>query len=379
MSCLVNRKLKIIAMYLPQYHITPENSEFWGEGYTDWEAVKKSKPLFNKHNQPRIPLGNNYYDLSDASNIKWQAELAKEFGIDGFGFYHYWFDADKNLLSKPCELLLKNKDIDINFFLSWDNASWKRTWSNVKIGNDWAPLYEKKTEDGKEILAELIYGGEEEWKNHFYYLLDFFKDERYIKIDNKPIFSILNQDNNQIVLKEMCDYWNYLAKKNGFDGVAFIGKKKNNDINYTEYSFLYEPEWAGWTWKNSIERLELKIKKSIYKGSIQKFSYDRIWHNIIKNAKKNKESNLFYGGFISYDDTPRRGKNGKVVIGASPNKFRKYLYELCKVSCKQNKEFIFLVAWNEWGEGAYLEPDITTQYGYLKAVKSCKEKLKLMR
>lgn len=368
MSCSNCNKPKVVAMYLPQYHIIPENSKFWGEGYTDWKAVKNNKPLFKEHNQPRIPLNNNYYDLSRKEDVAWQASLARKYGIDGFGIYHYWFNSNTNLLTKPAEIILNNKDIDIEFFFSWDNASWKRTWSNVEIGNDWAPLFESKSSNGKEILAELIYGDQKDWKKHFEYLLPFFKDKRYIKKDNRPLFSILNQDNNTEVLMKMCSYWDELAKEHGFDGIAFLGKRKNNRIQFTEYSFSYEPEWSGWTWKNFYQRISLIIDKYRQSGSVRMFNYDKIWKRILKDARTNHNTNMYYSGFVSYDDTPRRGIKGKIVNNASPQKFKSYFGELYSLTQKQGKEFVFLIAWNEWGEGAYLEPDTSDEYLYLEAL-----------
>ena len=183
--------VKIIANYLPQFHVIPENSEWWGNNFTDWVAVKKAKPLFKWHNEPRIPLNNNYYSLDNPDSLKWQANLAREYGVYGFGIYHYWFSSSLNLLTKPAELILNNKDIDINFFFIWDNTSWKRTWSVIKRGNDWAPDFDNASSQNKNngILAELIYGEESDWEKPFNYLLPFFKDSRYIKIDNKPAFA----------------------------------------------------------------------------------------------------------------------------------------------------------------------------------------------
>ena len=125
-------KVKILANYLPQFHQTPENDAWWGEGYTDWTAVKASKPLFNGHTQPRVPLDNDYYDLSNADSIRKQALLAHEYGISGFAIYHYWFSSKQKLLTKPAELLLEQKDLPIEYLFIWDNNTWKRTWSNVK-------------------------------------------------------------------------------------------------------------------------------------------------------------------------------------------------------------------------------------------------------
>lgn len=366
-------------MYLPQYHVIPENSKFWGEGYTDWVAVKKSKPLFKGHDQPRIPLNNNYYDLSKKDAVAWQCKLAKENGIDGFGIYHYWFNSNLHLLDTPPKIIEENKDIDIDYFFCWDNASWRRTWSNVKVGNDWAPLFESGTEKPQNngILAELIYGNKEDWKNHFEYLLPYFQDQRYIKVDGKPVFGLFNQDNGTEILRAMSQYWEELAKQYGFPGMYIIGRKKNNNIKIVDHEFIYEPEWDGWTWKNSIER----IKNKVYKESVHTlkhlylYDYDRIWKNVLRTALKHEDDGTIMSGFVSYDDSPRRGKNGKIVLNDSPEKFYSYFKQLLESSIRGKKEMVFLVAWNEWGEGAYLEPDTTNGYDYLLQIRKIREEL----
>ena len=194
-------KTKVLALHLPQYHRIPENDRWWGEGFTDWVNVRKAKPLFQGHEQPVVPLNNNYYDLSDTAAIRWQAQLAKQYGVYGFCYYHYWFSGRK-LLEKPCELLLDHKDIDIKYCFCWANESWARTW------------------DGKEhdVLMKQVYGGREDWTAHFDYLLPFFQDERYIRIDNKPVIFIYSchriADFDDVVA-----WWDELARENGFDGV----------------------------------------------------------------------------------------------------------------------------------------------------------------
>ena len=163
---------QIFAFYLPQYHQIPENDRFWGEGFTDWVTVKKAMPLFDGHEQPRIPLGDNYYDLSQTASVAWQAKLAKENGISGFGIYHYWFNDDKNILTRPAEIILENKDISIEYFFTWDNGNWIRSWSNL-AGNDWSPLFEdlsntqKEEVNSKGILIPYVLGNESSWRKHF--------------------------------------------------------------------------------------------------------------------------------------------------------------------------------------------------------------------
>lgn len=204
--------VKVIAAYLPQYHEIPENSKWWGEGYTDWVAVKKSKPLYEGHNQPRVPYEQNYYDLSNPEAIRWQARLARKYGVFGFGIYHYWFSDEQQLLTKPAEIILENKDIDIGYCFIWDNNSWvNKTWKNVKFTNQWAPQFEGN-EYSSGVLAELKYGDEKSWKKHYDYLKGFFADSRYIKDNGKPIFGIFQPTNNRDVLLKMC---NYIAKTKG--------------------------------------------------------------------------------------------------------------------------------------------------------------------
>lgn len=167
------KKTKIYTAYLPQYHATEDNNRFWGEGFTDWVGVRNAKPLFDKHNQPKIPLNNNYYNLSDFKTIQWQADLARKHGVNGFNIYHYWFKDGKQELEKPAELLLSHSEIDIEYFFTWDNSAWKRTWSSV-AGNDWAPLFDSNGKNGVSVLVDFEYGGPDQWRKHFEYLIPFF-------------------------------------------------------------------------------------------------------------------------------------------------------------------------------------------------------------
>lgn len=378
----MSNKVRIIANYLPQYHETIENNNWWGKGYTDWVAVKNSTSLFENHNQPKKPLNNNYYDLSVKDDIKWQAELARKYNIDAFGIYHYWFSSEQNLLSKPAEIIKQNKDIDIDYLFIWDNSTWKRTWSNVKekFSNDMAPMFDSdKNEKNKGILANLEYGNEKDWKRHFEYLLDFFNDERYIKEDNCPVFVFYNQDNKPEILKEMCACWNKWAKENGFNGMYFIGKKNTHNVKIAEHEFLYQPLWDAWIPQTFIQKVSNKLKEKCFSSNtkLQIYDYDKVWNKIFKSAKKWKNESIYYGAFVSYDDTPRRGNKGKVIVGSTPEKFGNYILKLVDLSKKYNKKFIFVTAWNEWGEGAYLEPDITNKYGYLEQfLKINKEELR---
>lgn len=365
-------KTKIISMYLPQFHETEENNLWWGKGFTDWVSVKGADRLFPKHNQPRIPLNNNYYDLSAISNIKWQIELAKNYGIYGFAFYHYWFSSNLSTLKKPAELLLEHTEIEFPFCFAWDNVSWIRTWSKFKNkSNDWAPKNDGLSSNvGDGVLAKFEYGTENDWKIHFDYLLQFFRDPRYIKVNNKPVFLIWTYNEKNVLIK-MCNYWRQLAKKAGFDDIYLIGRVVPYDkITCFDAYFNYEPQFSAWLNKNIINRVFNKLKVKLGINKLTKYNYDKVWKDILKFAKKNKNiHNILYGGFVDYDDTPRRGAKGKLICGGNAEKFYNYLSELYQISNTNEKEFLFLTAWNEWGEGAYLEPDNVNKYEYLDKIR----------
>jgi len=373
---------QIIANYLPQYHEITENNMWWGEGYTDWVAVKKAKPLYFGHNQPRVPLENNYYDLSKIKTIKWQAEKALNYGIYGFNIYHYWFSTKQNLLTKPAEIILNNPEINIHYMFTWDNAHWRRSWSRIKEpSNDWAPLYEneKDRNNSPKILAKLDYGKENEWKKHFEYMLPYFKDERYITIDGKPLFGIYNIDNDPATLSAMMDYWQELAHNANLPGIAFIAKKKDGVKCITDYEFIYEPEFTAFRRQysnNCIDKLMINVRHYISRLVFlpELFDYNTTWKKINCFANECDVENLLYGAFVGYDDSPRRGRKGKILIEENVDAFKKGLECLVSRCNVQKKEYIFLTAWNEWGEGAYLEPDVNNGYRYLDAVKEVVER-----
>lgn len=365
--------VKIIANYLPQFHRIPENDKWWGEGFTDWVAVKNATSLYKWQNQPRIPLNNYYYDLSDVNAIRWQADLAKKYGIYGFGIYHYWFNSEQMLLQKPAELIRDNKDIDINYLFIWDNISWTRTWKRMRFSNDYAPEFDDfKGQESDGVLAKLDYGNEEDWKKHFDYLLPFFKDKRYIKISNKPVFVLFAPHNNIIILKKMSNFWTQLAQQEGFDGVFIISKTNIEKKIVSDYSVIYEPAQSTLNRDDNIfGKIYLKLSKIINRrlGIPDLYSYRNAWCRAIKNATQMKNKKVFYSGFVGFDDTPRRGRKARIVKGSTPELFEKYFTKLLLLSKEHGKEYVFLTAWNEWAEGAYLEPD--TRYGtaYLEAVK----------
>lgn len=351
---------KILAIYLPQFHETEDNNLWWGKGFTDWESVKTAEKYFPEHHAPRIPLNHNYYDLAQKTVMERQAKLAEDYGVAGFCFYHYYFKDGKKELELPAENLLKWKDIHMPFCFNWASESWIRSWSRIS-GNVWAEKYEKETGGTiSGILAEQDYGTYEDWVKHFEYLLPFFKDDRYINKDGRPVFIFYSPDDIK-VLGEMTECWRKLAKEAGLAGLYLIGSRLNAPNPYLDAAVIYEP-------RNSINGINRSGKARI-KGGVRCFEYDDLW-TYINAAKPVYGYKTYFCGVSGYDDTPRRGISGECLINATPDIFKRQMKILMQKSIDYGNDFLFVNAWNEWGEGMYLEPDETDGYGYLDAIKS---------
>lgn len=365
--------MKIIAFYLPQFHAIPENDAWWGEGFTEWVNVRAAKPQFKGHMQPEIPYDNNYYNLLDSEVQAEQARTAKKYGLGGFCYYHYWFEG-KLLLEKPMENMLASPEIDMPFCICWANETWSRTW------------------DGQEshILIQQNYNEDETaWKKHFDYLLPFFKDQRYICHEGKPMLLIYKPHliNN---CQQMLNCWRKLAVEAGLPGLYlgfqhFSAFDANADDLGFDFGVEFEPFYTVQEFKKETSSPAAKLRYAmthpcwLYRKLRQKLchkptvhDYDEIWQRILR--RKPDAPNRIPGGFTAWDNTPRRGRDSNVFFRSTPEKFGKYLKEQISHAKKDYQaEYLFLNAWNEWAEGAHLEPDTHNGYGYLEALKSVME------
>ena len=350
--------MKLISFYLPQFHEIPENNDAWGRGFTEWTNVSKSKPLFLGHRQPRIPLGGNYYNLLNDGVMEWQTDLAGKYGIYGFCFYHYWFHG-RLVLEKPAERLLKNEKIAFHYCFAWANEPWTKTWHGAG-GN-------------KEILIPQTYGGEEEWSRHYDYFRPFFHDRRYIKEGNRPMLLIYRLRNIPH-FNDMIRYWNARAREDGFQGLFLVSMNVCREhvakSIWVNGSVDFEPNRT----KSEMLGMESAIAPKEKGGwlrnrfAVKAIQYDRINREMLKASH---EKNHFRTVFVDYDDSPRRGVRAVVTRGTSPEKFGRYLKATLRQSLEEGNEYVFLNAWNEWGEGNYLEPDERHGYGYLEKVREC--------
>lgn len=353
--------MRVVPFYLPQFHRVPENDKWWGEGYTDWVATKNARPLYEGHYQPHVPMNGKYYDLLDKSTMEWQASLMKKYGIDGICMYHYWFENGKKILEKPAENLLQWKDIDMPYCFYWDNRTWSKSWSAAKDASSWLEGGEDENNDG--ILIQQKYGFYDQWREHFNYLLPFFRDERYIKIDGRPVFLIFYPW-TIYCLEEMVAYWRTLAKQSGIPEPFIIGNQYyfvREKAKYLDGHIYHAPMYNMQQSSSYIPEHEgLKIMNA-----------HEIWDSLL--AKEDIQKGIFYSGFLGYDDTPRRGKKGTVIERIDAQDFLENMKKLFAKNYVAGSDIVFFNAWNEWGEGMHLEPDQRDELKYLENISLAKK------
>ena len=343
-------KPRIVAFYLPQFYPTLENDEWWGKGFTEWTNVGRAKPLFRGHYQPKVPADLGYYDLRLPEVREEQAQMAKDAGIEGFCYWHYWF-AGKRLLDRVFREVVESGKPDYPFCLCWANHSWyQKTWDPNKPNK---------------LLMEQTYPGIEDYTNHFYAMLPAFKDKRYMKVNGKLIFGLfapLDIPNVSLFFET----WNKLAKENGLDGFYFFGftyfterykevLEKGFDSVLPDYT-LDTVKYANSSFKYLCKRAEHKLLKS---PMIVKYS-DYVNQNCQRYVVDSKCHPCI---LPNYDHTPRSGWRGTVLHKSTPQLWGTLCRNVFNIVSIRNSEenLVFIKAWNEWGEGNYLEPD--TRYG----------------
>jgi hypothetical protein len=358
--------MKVMCMYLPQYHSFPENDEWWGKDYTEWVAVKRAHPLYRGHVQPKVPLGGNYYDLDKdgVATLTRQAELAKKYGVYGFSIYQYYFRG-KTLMEKPLRTLLEHPEIDIKYNICWANETWTRTWYDLS----------------DQILIEQEYGDMDDWREYFRHILPYFHDDRYIKVGNRPVWQVYKTFDIPC-FREMTGAFNEWAKEEGFDGLYIVSGKtaagSDTRDDLIDGYYFFEP---GYTLKNDFGFCQ----KALYNmGTFLRSLRNRAFSGIVGNTlerrvnansimrsimRRTYSDNEFPGLIPDWDNTPRRDYKGLVYMGTSPELFEKTLRVLKEKVKDHPVDFVYVNAWNEWGEGAYVEPDEARGYAYLEAIK----------
>ena len=378
-------KARIIALYLPQFHPIPENDRWWGPGFTEWTNVAKSKPLFRGHVQPRIPADLGFYDLRLAETREQQAILAREAGIEGFCYYHYWFGGGRQLLERPFNEVVASGKPDFPFCICWANHTWSnKTWNR------------KSAMQQDSILMEQTYPGTEDDIAHFNSLLPAFRDSRYMTVDGKLIF-VIYDPLKFINIERFIETWRKLAEKNGLPGFHFVGMTPStltfrvavdgsrqrvmpnlkssakifkdvidlgfdsvNSFGKRRGEMLYEGKWKNLA-KTILRHIGLPT------GSIR-YDYERTVRNYF--APEDSWENVYPTILPQWDRTPRVSSWDGVYVNATPEKFEQHIRQALDLIKNKEPEhrILFLKSWNEWGEGNYVEPDLQWGHGFLDAI-----------
>lgn len=347
--------MKILSIYLPAFQQEKFNDIAWGKGFTEWDNVRSGKKLYKNHFQPISPLNNNYYDLSVKKNIEWQIDLANKYGVSGFIFYHYWFGNNNQALEKTMEILKDEIDKKIEYCICWANHTWANTWHGKP----------------SDIIVNQEYGDENEWKKHIEYMLPFFKDSRYIKINNRPVLYIYNMSEIKDFDK-MVILWNSILAENNLGDIYIVEyiSSKNKNISYenTEAVLEFEPLYTTFF---DISKFNLFKRAFAKKFKMLDFQdYNQIWKYIINRKRTYHGKIIQKGCFSSWDNSARKGRNSMIVKNSSPENFEKNLRKLISNNRKDaTNDFIVINAWNEWSEGAILEPTEKDKYAYLEKIK----------
>lgn len=354
MAEFAEKGIKLIAYYLPQFYSIEFNDRYWGKGYTEWTATAAAKPLFRGHYQPHIPADLGFYNLLMPEVRLAQAEMARQYGIDGFCYWHYWFGNGRTIMEKPFQAVLESGEPDFPFCLAWANHD----WHNPRTG---------------EIILKQDYPGREDHVAHFHALLPAFKDPRYITVGGKPVF-LLFAPPFIPDLNDYLDLWNQLAREHGLPGIFFIGSSQS-DGRIKEYEqsrldaiatihledfLLHRPAW------------KYRLKALSGHSTLKTATYAEAAAYFITETEK--KENVIPTVIAGWDHSPRSGKKALILSDYTPESFRKHLADAFScVSMKHNK-LCLVKSWNEWAEGNYLEPDLKNGLAFLETLRECKEK-----
>ena len=350
-------KVRLIAFYLPQFYPIPENDKWWGRGFTEWTSVGRAKPLFRGHYQPRVPADLGYYDLRLPEVRIQQARLAQEFGIEGFCYWHYWF-AGQRLLDRVFSEVVSSGRPDFPFCLCWANHSWeKKNW-------------DRNLPDT--LLMKQTYPGRKDYENHFYAMLPAFQDKRYIRVDGRLLFGIFEPANIPD-LREMVDVWNSLARQNHLPKFCFFGLAQGwgalsganrEGIDKVVYDAMFDAVYVH----NHKKTMRVKAKMRDILRLPNPLSYDLYKKVAINCFLQHPETIPCINP--NFDHSPRSGAAGTIIVNSTPEKWGGLLKDTIEIVKQRNTDdLVFIKAWNEWGEGNYLEPDLRFGMKYLEETK----------
>lgn len=349
---------RLIAFYLPQFHPISENDRWWGKGFTEWTNTAKARPMFRGHYQPRVPADLGFYDLRLPEARLAQAELAQEYGVEAFCYYHYWF-AGKRVLERPFNEVLRSGEPDFPFCLCWANMTWTGIWHGCP---------------GR-VLIEQTYPGVEDHRAHFRELLPAFSDRRYLTVEGKPLF-LIYQPTQIPDVGEFLELWRSMAVAAGLPGLHVVAILHNGNLAWDARQHGFDASIKQnlplvrskrVSWRQPLRKLLHYYQ--IKRGLPTVYRHQDVLLEMLPDERSHAHT---YPCLLpNWDNTPRSGPNGLVLHESSPELFRVQVRKSLGIvaSLPPERKLVFVKSWNEWAEGNYLEPDIKFGRGYLEVLR----------
>ncbi len=343
--------MEVLAFYLPQFHPIPENDEWWEPGFTEWTNVTRARPLFRGHHQPRLPADLGFTDLRVPEVREAQAGLARDHGLTGFVYWHYWF-AGRKLLQRPFEEVVASGSPDFPFCVAWANHPWSDTW----MGGT------------KRIMVDQTYPGVEDDRAHFEDLRSAFEDPRYLRVDGKPVFFVFRAHRLPDGA-EFIDRWQKMASDAGLGGLytvacgPFMDADETTRQGFDGMAFIEKP----FDYTTVASRVTSFLSHTNLRRSPYKYTYSDTCTSKIPGGLR---STAIPCVWPNWDDTPRRGRDGVVAVESSPDRFERQVRSAVAMARRAppSEQIILVKSWNEWAEGNYLEPDQQFGLGWLEAL-----------
>jgi hypothetical protein len=353
---MTDLQARAIAYYLPQFHPIPENSEWWGPGFTEWTNAARARPLFRNHKQPHLPSELGFYDLRLPEAREAQSDLAQSYGIEAFCYWHYWFGSGSRILERPFTEVLESGSPGISFCLGWANQSWSGIWHNA----------------GDRVLREQRYPGPEDDRAHFDAILPAFRDERYLRVDGKPVFYVFRPEGLPNPA-EFVDRWQAMARAAGLDGLYLVAEISDllgrgplyRDVAADGFdSGVYVRLPAR---RTRADVLRMRVRRRLGGPEAYPYSTDpALWQPVRDDPR------LQPSVYPNWDNTPRSGARGLVLTGSEPDRFARNVRNAVATLTDrpQAERLLWIKSWNEWAEGNFLEPDLEYGRGWLDALRS---------
>ncbi|MEP7158391.1 MAG: glycoside hydrolase family 99-like domain-containing protein, partial [Chloroflexota bacterium] len=347
-----DRLFKLIAFYLPQFHPIPENDEWWGKGFTEWTHVKASRPLYEGHPQPRLPTELGFYDLREPEVRERQAALARRYGVSAFCYYYYWFDG-RRVLERPLNEVLASGKPDFPFLICWANENWTRRWDG--LDQDVLLRQNYSADSSRRFIREVI---------------PILADPRYVRYDGKPVLVIYRVSDIPDIRRTV-QIWRDECRESGLGEIHLAGVRFWDTIDVAPFGFDgavdFPPHHAA------IRKVDHQLPGLVEDFGGLAYDYETVVRENLRKNEALSQSLVHRGLMLAWDSTPRRGKTAHFAHGATPELYQKWLSGIIDQDLRNgrgNESLVFINAWNEWGEGANLEPDSHFGSGFLDATKA---------